>query len=393
MACVVIVLLAALLIPACPASGQIPPGFELVRITNDPDHETPARVNNCGQIVFTKWIDQDGLLSEILVYDNGVTAQITSNNVVDAHPDINGAGVITWARHLSITDSRIWLYRDGVKAELFAGRSPEINDHGAIAFKRYGAPSCRGYEMNIFLYDGESVTQITDAQGDAHQAVSLNEQGELAWIRYDFCPEIWESDVMLYRDGEVIEITADRIQPQRVDINDMGTVAWEAKDPDRDFRRFIELMQDGKRDIFAQDEGAPKLNNVGGIAFNPDDGNHHGSVFFEGEAYRVEFPGAEYTGMQDINDYGEVAVFLNYGYPESDLAILRRIRTGDSEFDGDIDIDDLAKLVECMTGPMWVERTDPAPEDTLCDCRFLDINHDGSVDLRDYAIFQENFGG
>jgi hypothetical protein len=44
-----------------------------------------------------------------------------------------------------------------------------------------------------------------------------------------------------------------------------------------------------------------------------------------------------------------------------------------------------------MTGPMWVERTDPGPEDSLCECRFLDINHDGSVDLRDYAIFQQNF--
>jgi len=70
-----------------------------------------------------------------------------------------------------------------------------------------------------------------------------------------------------------------------------------------------------------------------------------------------------------------------------------RIRTGDSEFDVDIDHDDLAKLVDCMTGPMWVERTDPGPEDSLCECRFLDINHDGSVDLRDYVIFQENYAG
>ncbi|MCH9058321.1 MAG: hypothetical protein IIB55_06820 [Planctomycetes bacterium] len=93
-----------------------------------------------------------------------------------------------------------------------------------------------------------------------------------------------------------------------------------------------------------------------------------------------------------INDYKEVLIAgLEFGQ-NLQVRLLRRIRTGDSEFDGDIDIDDLAKLVDCMTGPMWVERVNPGPEESLCECRFLDINHDGSVDLRDYALFQENYG-
>ena len=108
--------------------------------------------------------------------------------------------------------------------------------------------------------------------------------------------------------------------------------------------------------------------------------------------YRLtEDPISEYRC--NMNDWGELVWnATNYDTGDYRLRFLRRIRTGDSEFDGDIDHDDLARLVDCMTGPMWVERTDPGPEDSLCECRFLDINHDGSVDLRDYARFQENFG-
>jgi hypothetical protein len=96
----------------------------------------------------------------------------------------------------------------------------------------------------------------------------------------------------------------------------------------------------------------------------------------------------------NINDWAEMVwLATDFDTGERAVRMLRRIRTGDSEFDGDIEHDDLAKLVDCMTGPMWVERTDPGPEDSLCECRFLDINHDGSVDLRDYGIFQQNFGG
>ena len=64
---------------------------------------------------------------------------------------------------------------------------------------------------------------------------------------------------------------------------------------------------------------------------------------------------------------------------------MRRVRTGDSEVDEDVDLSDYATFAVCMTGPGRVDR--------LCDCRFLDIDHDGDVDLGDFALFQNAFSG
>jgi hypothetical protein len=88
----------------------------------------------------------------------------------------------------------------------------------------------------------------------------------------------------------------------------------------------------------------------------------------------------------DINEAGEVTwdtldmdTFL-FGY-----RLMRRIRTGDGDLDGDIDVDDYAMFLDCVTGPGRV--------DGLCDCRFLDIDHDGDVDFADYARLQQAFTG
>jgi hypothetical protein len=139
----------------------------------------------------------------------------------------------------------------------------------------------------------------------------------------------------------------------------------------------------------------PRINDNGEIFFirwHEDVDTWHTWLYRDGEFLQLTTDDSIWHVDGDLNNDGE-AVWPSGGFPNNDVYYMRRIRTGDSEFDGDIDHDDLAKLVDCMTGPMWVERTDPGPEDSLCECRFLDINHDGSVDLRDYAIFQQNFGG
>jgi hypothetical protein len=55
------------------------------------------------------------------------------------------------------------------------------------------------------------------------------------------------------------------------------------------------------------------------------------------------------------------------------------------DFDGDVDLDDAASLHDCLTGPGDFDR--------LCDCRFLDIDHDRDVDLGDFVLFQRNYTG
>lgn len=60
-------------------------------------------------------------------------------------------------------------------------------------------------------------------------------------------------------------------------------------------------------------------------------------------------------------------------------------RLGDTENDGDIDLDDFALLVECLLGPGTA--VPPSP------CRVLDFDQDGNVDQWDAGQFQAAFEG
>ena len=101
----------------------------------------------------------------------------------------------------------------------------------------------------------------------------------------------------------------------------------------------------------------------------------------EGRFHRLTEDSLEDT-IGDINDWGEAAWRYRQGQGNSagGVRYLRRVRTGDADFDGAIGLADLALLFDCMTGPGRVDR--------LCDCRFLDLDHDGDVDLADFTKLQ-----
>ena len=87
----------------------------------------------------------------------------------------------------------------------------------------------------------------------------------------------------------------------------------------------------------------------------------------------------------EINDWGEMV--WRKGSPDEDaIRTMRRIRTGEADFDGNIDLKDAAAFQNCYTGPGDFDGT-TGGFDRLCDCRFLDIDHDRDVDADDYALF------
>ena len=56
------------------AWGQIPPGYEVVKITDDPADNRFPRMNNCGEVVFHKEAP-GGFRLDVFLYDNGKTTQ------------------------------------------------------------------------------------------------------------------------------------------------------------------------------------------------------------------------------------------------------------------------------------------------------------------------------
>jgi len=368
------------------ASAQVPVGFEIAEVVRHEGTIGARRINECGQIVFNHTPPGDD--GDVFLYDNGRFTQISSSGDRPAGSgDINNQGTIVWSGGSPLDDDDfVYMLREGVVTILGRGSGAvRINASNHVVWKRIFDRGCR-FTSHVFLKDDAGTRQITD--GDlSNQSPMINDAGDIVWTRYDFCRQLWVGEIMLYADGELTRINEYGLQDQGPELNDRGQVVWQTPG------FAIMMWEEGVRRIIDEDdrEGVfvPVINNSGDVAYNKG-----GDPWLYQERFGVEryykLRDEEGTFLRiDINDWGEV-VWAVWNDDQS-MHYMRRIRTGDSEFDGDIDVDDLARLVDCMTGPMWVERVNPGPEESLCDCRFLDINHDGSVDLRDYALFQENF--
>ena len=80
------------LLPGAAVFGEGLPGYEIVQITDDPNFDDLAAINNCGQIVYSTRLNQTTDSEEIFLYDNGKTVRLTDDDVRDAFPDINDDG-------------------------------------------------------------------------------------------------------------------------------------------------------------------------------------------------------------------------------------------------------------------------------------------------------------
>jgi len=374
------------------ACAQIPEGFEVVQSTQEPQfYDGVPRMNNCGTVVFATRLGDSWADADVFAYDNGRTTRVTSNGDRDVGPDIGDNEAIIWGRGVGEGAARELIrLRGGVEEVISDDRSESsgrsMNNIGGVVWNDWPILGCRDSDADIMYFDDDTTRRITFG-GASNQGPQLNDHGQIVWTRRNFCVDPWESDIMMYADGVVMQLTDGQLEPNVPHLNNGGQVVWGGPEG-------IELWEDGITRQITDWGRNPRINERGDIGFirwHEDLDTWHAWLYLEGTFHQLSSD-TIWNVVGDINDFGEVVWHAGL-FPINDVYFMRRIRTGDSEFDGDIDHDDLAKLVDCMTGPMWVERTNPGPEDSLCECRFLDINHDGSVDLRDYALFQENFAG
>ena len=99
------------LCPGVPAAAQIPPGFEVIQLTDTPTRDAWARINNVRQIVYERRLDGTSASGEIFLYDDrtGQTIRLTNDNVKDAFPSVNADGTVTWARFIGPPDETGWI--------------------------------------------------------------------------------------------------------------------------------------------------------------------------------------------------------------------------------------------------------------------------------------------
>jgi hypothetical protein len=374
-----LVLSAIVSVSAALAEVQIPPGFEIVQITDDDDYDGPPRINNCGQIVWSKRINQDFDQEEIFVWDNGIIVQITDDDVRDAFPDINDEGMIVWSRKVDGV-FEIAVYENGEIAMLTANGlgawGPRVNNLGHVAWhERTGGPCA---ESNVFLYDGIQVRQITDGLF-SHQGAAINDNDEIAWTRYDFCSSPWRSTIMLYAQDALTELTDGNGTDQVPDINNVPQVAWTLGE-----NQGIAVWENGSTHTFTDWGGGPQLANSGDMTFWRWHAEH--SVYQQWLWWRGQLFQLTDSSVHDadgrINDRGEVA-WMSGDYPGFDILLLKAA-AGDVDGDGLVTALDFGLLADSMTGPI------DAASWCLAPLMGIDEDVDGDIDLADFVLLQRS---
>lgn len=238
----------------------------------------------------------------------------------------------------------------------------------------------------IHFYDGTGVHVLFD-DGLSNQSPVINDYDEIAWTNYLILCEAeigeWTSDIMLYTDGAPVVLPVTLTQCNNVAINNGGVVIWACENGS-------EFWDTVTTHVFTMGHASgdnPVINDRGDIAFNTINipvFPWQEWVYRDGQFYRISNDIDSKNAIDNhsgaINEAGEVAWawFPNGQLSPCGTRFMRRIRNSDVNFDGLVDINDLAALPGCFTGP--------TPTDGLCECRFFDIDHDRDIDDDDLDL-------
>ncbi|MCP4250493.1 MAG: hypothetical protein GY778_25905 [bacterium] len=242
------------------------------------------------------------------------------------------------------------------------------------------------------FYNGEEIQRLTlntklTAEDYSDVSQNINDRDEIVWSQRDYCRNPPDGEIMRFADGAFTQLTADQFQPQQADINNLGQVVWTYDHGLGSEDDWIELWEEGTTSVVTDWGINPKLNDRGDISFlrwHDDINRWQAWLYRGGDFYRLA-PDPTFSDTDtDINNDGEV-VMQSGLVPPGDILLMRRVRNGDYDFDGHVDLDDHASLAGCLTGPAYTGR--------VCACRFLDFDEDADIDLQDFAHFQTAFAG
>ncbi|MCC7292195.1 MAG: hypothetical protein IT449_09070 [Phycisphaerales bacterium] len=356
----------------------------------DDDFPRIADINDCGQVVFSRF-ENDRLLNTVYLYDNGRIIQLTVGEDSGSEPSINNRGQVAWARHLpDLEIEQVVMYERGAESvihEAWAVSGIEINNVGHVSWSRYSDGGCPwDWDLDVMLWDGLQVKQMTPDDVYRDQSARLSDLDELVWLHLDPCANPYTSAPQGFWDGTIVDLPRFDSQDKVGDINNLRHVTLSS-------RHRLMLWRDGDVLEFVAQHGAGGELNDKDVAFSLvfDTARRIWSPWIFDlrnnriRSYRIG-DRRSHSSIA-INEWGEaVATWINDPVNNDwggGILLLRRIRNGDSQFDSKVDLRDLKKLNRCMVGP--------EPVDDLCECRFLDLDYDGDVDLADYSRFQREF--
>jgi hypothetical protein len=373
----------ALLVGTLEAAAQIPPGFELVRLTEDPDvHNGIPDINNASEIIWSEIIVAENY-AQIMLFSRGIIRRISTPGAYDLVPAINDASQLAWISCSG--DLGPWYVNTNYTEEPLMG---PVAISGTIDLSNFGDLIWvvrTGEDTDVFLYSHDDDRSHVLTNGGDNQSVKINDLGQqVTWRKQEQNPD--RSTILVYSDGEVTEINPACVWCQDPDINDLGHMVWQ------ELNEFLTFWDGQSLSVITSIVSTPKINNVDEIAFAKwfaDEQLWKHAIYKNGQIYVLPNFGMT-NARRSLNDRGEIAMrSLNPQTSDTDLFLLRRLAPkGDCDHDCRADMWDRAVFENCFTG------RDVGPVGgLLADCARADFDEDGDVDLADLASLEAVAGG
>ncbi|TWT43995.1 hypothetical protein RAS1_03990 [Phycisphaerae bacterium RAS1] len=377
---------------ASAALADLPPGYQVVPVTQNSYFERMSAINNRGQIVFSRrLVLSDNRTMEIFLYDHGVLTQLTNDFVYDDHASINDDGVIVWSRYSGPGETaEIAAWCDGALSLLTSNAvddmGPSINRWGHIAWQRRYLTGCASSESDICFFDGSQIS-VVFSDGRSNQAPRLNDLDDIVWSRYNFCDSPWTSEVWMHSNGVSSRLTTDQFEAQTADINNQRQVVWFYRTlPSYDDH--LQIWEKGITTTVTDWGSGARINDRGEILFNrwyADSQVWQLWLIREGRFFQLtNAPYWNYWG--DINNRGEVV--WSAGTPfDVDIRWLRRLDAGDLNCDGAVNVLDIDAFVLALLDAAAYAATYPH-----CDALLADFSGDGQANVLDINDFVAALG-
>lgn len=278
--------------------------YTIIQLTDNNISDASPKINDNNQVAWSGGGLFGGLEdNELFFYDGLTTFQITENSIADSIVDINNNGHILWLQsELNGTNSELFLF-DGTSISQLT--NDEHNYKSNIDFNDSGFVVWSAGNAGSFLYDGSSIMKF-EASIDEYPNASINlsdpkinNQGQVVLsgaIVYGF---FRGSAIFLY-DGSTLNtviglVSGPHINNSKPHINDNGYVVWQRSDGgDNEI-----FLYDGSTITQITDndynDWEPQINNNGHVVW----GSSEGIFLFDGSATTKI---SEYLGDYQIND-------------------------------------------------------------------------------------------
>lgn len=294
--------------------SAFPPDTSIATIVATVEHCSDIATNNAGQIA---WVEFDDNGSGLWFYSNGEKGQIPTGQGVSLYPNMNGSGHLVWTSvNEELLQAQIYLYRDGTTTQITQKKLnayADINDKGDITWNELN-----GENVTIYLRDKDGqVTKITENDLDAfakswEKAWKSKDGSGLSGVLNSTSSFVWQAEegeatqIFMYRDGQVTQITNDDKDSRFPDINDHDQIVWEGRD-ENDTEIFLysggTITQLTDNDIF---DTKPRINNHGQVVWEAYDDNDD-EVFIYDNGTIVQLTDNEiYDESPQICDSGQV---------------------------------------------------------------------------------------